>query len=162
MSAKGPLQPTSPKSSKTSDKKAKSGFRTHRSDFNALDFGLEVEKSAAEWFLIHHPTSQLLARNYRCKSGELDLVFEEKVYSDVDGPEKAERGVELVFVEVRARCEGSWVSAVESIDLRKQKKLRRVIEHFLAQYRGRAHSARFDVLAWDGKHWTHVPNAMQG
>lgn len=124
---------------------------------NPLEYGLQVESHAAEWFLAHHPNSRLIARNFRCKGGELDLVFEEEIA--VDSAEAVTEGaLELVFVEVRARREGSWVSGLESVGFRKRLRLGRAIQHFMVKYRGVASSARCDVLAWDGRRWMHVPN----
>lgn len=55
-------------------------------------------------YAIHH-------RNWRCRSGELDLV--------------AADGETLVFVEVRTKRAGSrYGSALEAIDIRKQQKVR--------------------------------------
>jgi putative endonuclease len=90
-----------------------------------------------------------LHRNYRCKGGEIDLVLEEEVSSGQ---------FELVFVEVRSRGAGAWVSGVETVDFRKRLKLSRTIRYFLAGYRGRAKSLRVDLLAWDDGVWTHLRN----
>ncbi|MCM2279367.1 MAG: YraN family protein [Oligoflexia bacterium] len=97
----------------------------------------------AEAYLLAAGNRTLLARNFRCKAGEIDLVFEE-------------RGVELVFVEVRCRLKGGWVDGVSSVTFGKQRRLKRAIAQFLARYRGQARSARVDLLAWDGKAWEHL------
>ena len=62
---------------------------------------------------------QLLARNYRLRGGELDLVFEEE-----DGT--------VVFIEVRQRSSTRFGGGAESIDHRKLARLRRTAAHFLA------------------------------
>jgi len=62
---------------------------------------------------------RLLARNYRLRGGELDLV-----YDDQDGT--------LVFVEVRQRSSQRFGGAAESIDRRKLARLQRTAAHFLA------------------------------
>lgn len=108
-----------------------------------LDYGKETEDLALEWFLKKFP-ARLIARNYRCKMGELDLVFEQDL--------------ELIFVEVRARQVGAWVSGIESVGPKKLQRLRKAINHFLIFYRGRAKQIRVDILAWDGETWTHLPN----
>ena len=77
---------------------------------------------------------RLLARNWSCRSGELDLVM-------LDGDT-------VVFVEVRYRRHAAWGGAVESVDARKQQKLVRAAEHFLQkESRWARHPCRFDVIA---------------
>jgi putative endonuclease len=110
--------------------------------------GAEIESRAAAW-LSARAGWRLLERNYLCRMGELDLVFED-----------SSRGtVELVFVEVRSRGEGSWVGAFESVDGRKRRRLERAARRYLLDYRGPARGVRFDVLGWDGREWAHVENA---
>jgi putative endonuclease len=104
------------------------------------EYGLQVEARALEWLVERNPDLRLVGRNLAWKGGELDLVFEENS--------------ELVFVEVRARVAG-WVSGIESVDFKKQLRLARTIDWFLARYRGQARSARVDVVEWDGTRFRH-------
>lgn len=76
---------------------------------------------------------KLLARNYRCRLGELDLVMQ--------------HGVHIVVVEVRARTNRRFATPAQSIDTRKRQRLRNAARHFVMrnpQYHGRA--IRFDVI----------------
>ncbi|NDD00247.1 YraN family protein, partial [bacterium] len=57
---------------------------------------------------------KIIARNWHCREGELDIVCELH-----DGVEKI-----LVIVEVRARESNYFGSPLESVTLAKQKKLR--------------------------------------
>jgi putative endonuclease len=88
---------------------------------------------------------RLVARNFKFKGGEIDLIFEERVGTSI----------ELVFVEVRSRSASSWVNALETVDAAKRLRIHRTAQMFLARYRGPAQGIRFDVMAWDGewKHW---------
>lgn len=106
--------------------------------------GKEAEQAALEWFLVHQK-SRLLARNYRCKWGEIDLIFEEQLSLAL--------GSELVFVEVRARSPRGWVDGPQSVVRKKQLRLKRTASHFLVKYHGLAKSVRFDLLYWDGTSW---------
>lgn len=56
----------------------------------------------------------------------------------------------LVFVEVRTRAAGSYASAAESVDARKQRKLAAAALYFLGRHPefGNA-NLRFDVVAID-------------
>lgn len=77
---------------------------------------------------------QLMARNYRCPQGELDLVMAD--------------GETLVMVEVRFRRECGFGDAASSVNTRKQQKLLRAAQHFLQQdARFRRRPLRFDVVA---------------
>lgn len=78
-----------------------------------------------------------LAQNWRCRLGELDLVMLE---ADT-----------VVFVEVRYRKHAAWGGALASVDARKQAKLVRAAQAFLANHvRYRDCPCRFDVVALDG------------
>ena len=77
---------------------------------------------------------RLLAQNWRCRLGELDLVM-----LDADT---------VVFVEVRYRRYSAWGGAAESVDARKREKLSRAAQHFLQQEsRWAKYPCRFDVIA---------------
>lgn len=80
---------------------------------------------------------RLLARNYRCKQGELDLVMR-----DADT---------VVFVEVRYRRSSQWGNAVDTIDWRKQKRVIAAAQFYLLTHPHLANQAcRFDVIAAHG------------
>jgi putative endonuclease len=75
----------------------------------------------------------LVARNWRCAIGELDLVLS--------------RGSELVFCEVKSRRGSSLGGPFEAVDRRKQRKLRALAEAFLATSGSEPSSVRFDVAS---------------
>ena len=84
----------------------------------------------------------LVVRNWSCNSGEIDLVTWHK---DT-----------LVFTEVRTRSGTSFGTPAETVDRKKQKKIRRSAHAFLARrFRdGKLPSCRFDVvwiIAKDGE-----------
>ena len=114
---------------------------------STLEMGLQIEEKAVEWLARFHPQMRLEERNYRCKMGEIDLVYEES----------RANGNELVFVEVRCRT-GGLCSGLESVDWKKRMRLRRAIQHYLLQYRGGASTIRVDVLGWDGRKWEFCRN----
>lgn len=82
----------------------------------------------------------VLARNYRWRGGEIDLICRDADY--------------LVFVEVRfRRCE-DFGGALSSIDTRKQQRLIRTAQYYLMQ-QAVDHPVRFDVVALNTEtiHW---------
>jgi putative endonuclease len=80
----------------------------------------------------------VLARNARCKCGELDLVC-------LDGDV-------LAIVEVRQRIRADFGGALASVNGRKQRKIIRAARYLLQrQAHWRARVIRFDVVALDGR-----------
>jgi putative endonuclease len=97
--------------------------------------GTASEQLAAEYLQARGVV--VLARNVRCRAGELDLVC-------LDGNV-------LSIVEVRQRASSDFGGALASVTWRKQRKIVRATQFFLqreAQWRRRV--MRFDVLAVDG------------
>jgi len=75
---------------------------------------------------------EVLARNYRCKRGEIDLVMRD--------------GDTIAFVEVRYRRRSDYGTAAQSVDHRKQKRIVATAEHYLA-WQGRSREpCRFDLV----------------
>lgn len=59
-----------------------------------------------------------------------------------------EQGEVVVFVEVRRRTRTDYGTAAESVDRRKQERLRATAEHFLQQGRNISNRpCRFDIVA---------------
>ncbi len=80
----------------------------------------------------------LVARNFTCRHGEIDLVMRE--------------GAVLVFVEVRYRREAGFGGAADSVGPSKRKRLIAAASLFLQARPQFARSAcRFDVLAIGGE-----------
>jgi putative endonuclease len=75
----------------------------------------------------------LVARNWRCPAGELDLVLR--------------RGGLVVFCEVKTRAGGAFGGGHEAVTWRKQRKLRQLAELFLAGLRVAPAAVRFDVAS---------------
>ena len=98
--------------------------------------GQDAER-LAEGLLVRRGLT-LLARNYRCRRGEIDLVMR-----DADA---------LVFIEVRRRSNRGFGGGLESVDARKRARLVATAEHFLMTRRiGDDRPCRFDVVAIDGR-----------
>lgn len=76
---------------------------------------------------------RIVARNWRCRIGELDLVVES--------------GGVLVFCEVKSRRGAALGGGYEAVTRRKQAKLRAVAEAFLQADRSRPQAIRFDVAS---------------
>ena len=97
--------------------------------------GAAAEELAAQYLQVRG--LKILARNMRCKAGELDLVC-------LDGEV-------LAIVEVRQRGSAEFGGALSSVTCTKQRKILRAAQFFLRrekQWRNLA--LRFDVLAIEG------------
>jgi putative endonuclease len=78
----------------------------------------------------------VLARGYRCRLGEIDLVCRDERH--------------LVIVEVRARSSGALCSAVDSIGAAKRRRIVLATRHLLMRHsEWQAAPIRFDVVAFD-------------
>ena len=78
-----------------------------------------------------------VATNAASRFGELDIVM----------LDKKSIGDTLVFVEVRYRQSNKFISALESIDGKKQNKIIKAAKYFLKEHREFArHFCRFDVV----------------
>lgn len=90
-------------------------------------------EALAESYLIARGV-RVLARNFRVRGGEVDLVCED--------------GGTLVFVEVRLRSNARFGGAAASIDATKRRRLILAAQHYLASLSGRARNrpCRFDAV----------------
>lgn len=90
--------------------------------------------------LLRKRGDKLVARNFSCPQGELDLV--------------TVQGKTLVFTEVRARGSAAFGSAAETVSQSKQEKVKRAANWFCAQKfkSGALPPCRFDVV------WVAVRN----
>jgi len=100
--------------------------------------GGKAEEAAAR--LLSDHGLAIVARNYRTRLGEIDLI--------------ARDGETLVFVEVRLRSSERFGGAAQSIDSRKRARIAAAARQFLARL-PREPACRFDVVTLDGgaPHW---------
>ena len=76
---------------------------------------------------------RLVARNWRCPIGEVDLILS--------------RGGVLVFCEVKSRRSAGFGGPHDAVTWRKQRKLRQLAEAFLAGLDPQPETVRFDVAS---------------
>lgn len=89
---------------------------------------------------------QLVERNFRCKSGEIDLIVRDR---DT-----------LVFVEVRKRADARFGGAAASVTSHKQRRLIRAAHFFLQRFRDPP-ACRFDVVVFEGERIDWLKNAIE-
>lgn len=91
-------------------------------------------EGAAERLLARHGL-EIVARNYRTRFGEIDLV--------------ARDGATLVFVEVRLRAGERFGGAAASITAAKRRRIEAAARHYLSKLAFEP-PCRFDVVTLDG------------
>ncbi|MDD5628748.1 MAG: YraN family protein [Elusimicrobia bacterium] len=105
--------------------------------------GERAERQAEEFLRQRGMT--ILARNFRTRSGEIDLV--------------AQDGETVVFVEVRSRSSEAFGSPEETVTAVKRRRIIRTALAY-AQSRGLDVPLRFDVVALSPRGILHIPGAF--
>lgn len=102
---------------------------------NSRDHGSALEKQAAAH--IKKFGFDIVETNYQCKLGEIDII--------------AKKDHCLVFIEVRHRKHKKFGGALESVDMKKQKKIIKAASYYLQQKKlTNTMECRFDVIAIEG------------
>ena len=84
---------------------------------------------------------RLLAQNFRTRQGEIDLILTDEIF--------------LVFVEVRYRSSNYFGRPEETVNFKKQTRIRRTAEYFLSRYPNpNQQPCRFDVFSVSGRRET--------
>lgn len=91
--------------------------------------GAAGEDLSAAWYEARG--YRVVARNWRCSGGELDLVLR--------------RGATVVFCEVKTRTSLAFGSPLEAVTPLKQRRIRRLAAAWLHESPGHATDVRFDV-----------------
>ena len=103
---------------------------------NKRQIGADKEAFVCGWLERHN--YKIIERNFRCRSGEIDIVAREGGY--------------LVFVEVKYRSHESNGLPEEAVDVRKQRVISRVALYYLRRFGyGETTPVRFDVVALFGE-----------
>ena len=114
---------------------------------NRGETGAAGEEFAAGYLI--HQGYEILERNYRGPHGEIDII--------------ARRGEYLVFVEVRTRGKGSFLTPAETVDRSKQRRIIATAYHYLEGCPSGL-QPRFDLIGVDSSRlpWrlTHLEGAF--
>jgi len=106
--------------------------------------GEGAEQAALDYLLAAGLT--LVARNWRCRRGEIDLILRE--------------GATLVFVEVRQRASQSFGGAAASIGAAKQGRLIAAAQTYL-QTLPSIPVCRFDAVCFEGEQIDWLKNCLE-
>ncbi len=114
-------------------------------------FGRRSERSAAQF--LRKIGYRIVAANVEDATGEIDLIA-------IDGRT-------IVIVEVRSTSSDDLLRTIESVDLRKQRKLTQAAIRYLTRRRVLDQAFRFDIIAisWPANARVpvirHIPNAFE-
>jgi putative endonuclease len=97
-----------------------------------MNRGAAAEALAAEFLVARGLV--IVARNYRCRMGEIDLIARDR---DT-----------LVFIEVRLRSSAAFGGAAASITAIKRQRIALAAKHYLGKL-GREPPCRFDAILLD-------------
>jgi len=102
------------------------------------------EDAACAW--LERRGYRILARNWRCRSGEVDVV--------------ARQGSTTVFVEVKERRTPSHGSGLDALTWGKRQRMIRAARLYAAARGLSETDLRFDVVSVDGREIRHEPGAF--
>lgn len=98
---------------------------------NKREIGAKKEELACSF--LRQNGYVILEQNYRCKTGEIDIIAKDGVY--------------LVFLEVKYRKNTDMGTPFEAIDRKKQQTIRKVARYYLYQnHIGEDCPIRFDAV----------------
>lgn len=113
---------------------------------NKRRVGSKYEDLAAEY--LGSQGIRIIARNFRSRSGEIDIVGHDGEY--------------YIFVEVKYRKDGVSGDPVEAVDMRKQYRISRVCDFFRVNRKLKDNdNVRFDVIAILGEEIKWYKNAFE-
>jgi putative endonuclease len=104
---------------------------TGEPDLSKKALGAYGETRVARWY--EAQGYEVLARNWRCPVGELDLVLG--------------RGQLVVFCEVKTRSSDRFGVPAEAVTITKQRRIRRLAMAWIDEARVRPRELRFDVAS---------------
>ena len=111
---------------------------------NKRTTGAAYEKIAAAHLI--SKGYQILEYNFRCKSGEIDLIARDGEY--------------LVFVEVKYRSNNRKGHPLEAVSLKKQKTICKCALYYMMKHQLMHVPVRFDVVGISGEEKEHIVNAF--
>ena len=109
-----------------------------------MNDGAQAEQQAAQY--LRRQGLKPVAQNYRGRFGEIDLIMQD--------------GATLVFIEVRLRRNADFGGAAASIDARKQQRIIRTAQQYLANL-AQLPPCRFDAVLLDDNGVQWLKNAFE-
>ncbi len=113
---------------------------------NKRALGAEKETMVCQY--LEQKGYQILATNYWCRRGEIDIIAKDGEY--------------LVFIEVKYRKNASCGGSMYAVGYEKIRKICQCVQVYLSLERIPLDTPmRFDVVALDGEKLRHIENAFE-
>ena len=106
--------------------------------------GNEAEDQAVKY--LKNKGYKILARNFACKAGEIDIIARKKN--------------DLVFVEVKARATNTYGGGVAAVNKSKQKKITLCAITYIKENKPKFDALMFDIIALTDGKLEHIQNAF--
>ena len=101
--------------------------------------GRKGEKLARRF--LKHRGMKILVTNYRCATGEVDLIA-------LDRSTRRELKAEtLCFVEVKTRSSDRYTDPASAVDADKRRRIRKVADYYLSRHDADDLNVRFDIVS---------------
>lgn len=100
--------------------------------------GPSGEKTAAAF--LKRQGLKVLATNYRCPSGEADIIA-------LQGPTRECPAQTIVFVEVKTRSSDRYTDPSSAVDSEKQRRIRKTAKYYLNTRPSEGYNVRFDIVS---------------
>ncbi len=126
--------------------------------FGPRSLGGRGEQLACRW--LRRRGCSILARNFRCQTGEIDIIALEPPGRDGSTTQT------ILFVEVKTRSDDTYTQPQAAVDAQKQRRLRKAAAFYLTlRPEGLQYPRRFDILAivirpGERPQITHIPAAF--
>ena len=84
---------------------------------------------------------KILATNYRCPPGEIDIIA-------LDPTTRRDSGREtIVFAEVKTRSSDTYTAPESAVDARKRRRIRKAARYYLSHHPTDQYNVRYDIVA---------------
>jgi putative endonuclease len=105
----------------------------------AKSLGQRGERLAAR--ALKRKGMKILAKNYRCPSGEIDIIALDRTGARKSGRET------IVFVEVKTRSDDAYNTPESAVDGRKRRRICKTARYYLSHHPTDQYSVRYDIVA---------------
>jgi len=109
--------------------------------FRKRDLSLGQQGEALAVRYLKHRGLKILARNYRCPVGEIDIIAFDKDSASHFGEDC------VVFAEVKTRTSDTYTSPAAAVDEDKQRRIKRTAAYYLTRHRAGNMRVRYDIIS---------------
>lgn len=109
--------------------------------FRKRDLSLGELGEQIAYRYLKHQGMKILACNYRCPLGEIDIIAFDK-----DSPSHFGMNC-IVFAEVKTRTSDTYSAPAAAVNEEKQRRIKKVAAYYLTHHRAGEMSVRYDIIS---------------